>query len=339
MLRKILVLLLFSTSAVLTRSEDAKSDSCEPMEAQLKTDAGNLELHQKLIECYFNAEIHSPSRRAEIEKARAAQELWLVQHAPESKFAGSVAASIDSYSYPGDYTEIKNAWMAQVKTHAENANVLANAAKFLRAREDQAKAEELATKAHRMDPENADVALTLAQLYHLQAISNPALKARLASQSLQLREQVLNSLSRAEKPRQLQEAAKDAFDAGDTAKAKRYAEQLLELAQQGERWSIGDSIHQGNLVLGRLALRGGNVEEAKTRLLAAGNTPGSPVLGSFGPNMTLAKELLEVHQTDTVLQYFDECAQFWKGHEDTLDGWRATVRRGEIPEFGANLIY
>ena len=81
------------------------------------------------------------------------------------------------------------------------------------------------------------------------------------------------------------------------------------------------------------------MEEAKTRLLAAGNTPGSPALGSFGPNMTLAKELLEIHQADTVLQYFDECAQFWKGHQDTLDGWRATVRRGEIPDFGSNLIY
>ena len=127
MLRKILVLLLFSTSAVLTRGQDAKSDSCESLEAQLKTDAGNVELHQRLIECYFNAEIHSPSRRAEIEKARAAQVLWLVQHAPESKFAGSVPTSIDSYSYPGDYADVKNAWMAQVKTHAENANVLARA--------------------------------------------------------------------------------------------------------------------------------------------------------------------------------------------------------------------
>src|SRR5438552_15844796 len=57
MLRKILVLLLFSTSAVLTRSQDAKSDSCESLEAQLKTDAGTLEPHQKLIECYFHAEI------------------------------------------------------------------------------------------------------------------------------------------------------------------------------------------------------------------------------------------------------------------------------------------
>src|SRR5205807_6102552 len=70
MLRKILVLLLFSTSAVLTRSQDAKSNSCESLEAQLKTDAGNVELHQKLIECYFNAEIYSPSRLAVIENAR-----------------------------------------------------------------------------------------------------------------------------------------------------------------------------------------------------------------------------------------------------------------------------
>ena len=85
--RKILGLLLFSFLALLVRAEDAKS--CDALEAQLKTDAASVELHQKLIECYFHAEIQSPSRRKEIEKERAAQVLWLVQHAPESKFAGS----------------------------------------------------------------------------------------------------------------------------------------------------------------------------------------------------------------------------------------------------------
>src|SRR5437764_1141332 len=165
--RKILGLLLFSALALLARAEDA--DSCGTLEAQLKTDAASVELHQKLIDCYFHAEIQSPSRRAEIEKERAAQVLWLVQHAPEAKFAGLSQANIDAYRYPEDYTEIKNEWMAQVKAHSKNAQVLVNAVHFMELT-DVAKAEELASSAHSLEPHNVDAALTLAQIYHLKAI-------------------------------------------------------------------------------------------------------------------------------------------------------------------------
>ena len=46
--------------------------------------------------------------------------------------------------------------------------------------------------------------------------------------------------------------------------------------------------------------------------MAAGATPGSPQLDSFGPNMTLAKELLEKGQPDVVLHYFALCKNFWE---------------------------
>ena len=85
--------------------------------------------------------------------------------------------------------------------------------------------------------------------------------------------------------------AKSAFDAGKLEQARRWATTLVN---QSERdWNYGNAIHQGHLILGRLALMDGNVQQAKEELIAAGNTPGSPQLNSFGPNMTLAKELLE----------------------------------------------
>jgi hypothetical protein len=42
-----------------------------------------------------------------------------------------------------------------------------------------------------------------------------------------------------------------------------------------------------------VTLRHGNKDTAKSRPLAAGKTRGSQQLTSFGPNMTLAKELIE----------------------------------------------
>src|ERR1700719_3714085 len=71
-------------------------------------------------------------------------------------------------------------------------------------------------------------------------------------------------------------------------------------------------------------------------LLASGKTPGSPQLDSFGPNMTLAKELLAKGESDSVLQYLDLCKNFWEGERQQLDDWRDAIRGGKTPDFGAN---
>jgi ATP/maltotriose-dependent transcriptional regulator MalT len=133
--------------------------------------------------------------------------------------------------------------------------------------------------------------------------------------------------------------ARAAFAAGDMARAERYAEEALQAAQRGVFWWTGDAVHQGNIVLGRLALRRGDVEEAKRRLLAAGKTAGSSSLGSLGPNMQLAKDLLDRGEKETVAAYLEECGSFWEGNRGKLAEWIVLVRAGLKPDFGANLGY
>jgi hypothetical protein len=84
-------------------------------------------------------------------------------------------------------------------------------------------------------------------------------------------------------------------------------------------------------------LRQGNAAEAKNYLLAAGQTPGSPQRDSFGPNMALAKELLEKGETDAVVSYIDLCRKFWKMGSEQLNLWSAAVKEGRLPDFGPNL--
>ncbi|TWT32512.1 hypothetical protein KOR34_42750 [Posidoniimonas corsicana] len=83
----------------------------------------------------------------------------------------------------------------------------------------------------------------------------------------------------------------------------------------------------------------GDTERAKHHLAESGKTKGSPNLGSFGPNMSLALGLLERGESDAVLAYFDQCRNFWKSGGDELDRWSEQVRRGQTPGFGANLVY
>jgi len=130
---------------------------------------------------------------------------------------------------------------------------------------------------------------------------------------------------------------------GNSEQAKVLAEELLKRAEMfREDWNYGNAIHVSHLVLGQIALDANDLDEAKRQLLEAGKTPGSPQLDTFGPNMILAKELLEKKETATVLKYFELCSSFWKdenGKNDRLEQWKAVVLKGEIPDFKANLLY
>jgi hypothetical protein len=132
--------------------------------------------------------------------------------------------------------------------------------------------------------------------------------------------------------------AKAAFEAGVTEKAAAYANEVLVAATQHQKeWNYGNAIHDGNLVLGLLAVRQGNIEEADKYLLAAGKTPGSPQLNSFGPDMSLAKALLEHDEREAVMEYFSQCRTFWKMGTQQLDEWTEIVRGGGMPDFRSNL--
>jgi len=143
-----------------------------------------------------------------------------------------------------------------------------------------------------------------------------------------------------ERFRRLEYMAKCAFEAGNFERAKEYAQELLGTAgRYVDDFSYGGALHHWNLVLGRLSLANGEIEEAKRYLLEAGRTPGGPALGSFGPSMTLAKELLELGEQDAVIAYFDLCARFWRSEGGRLAEWKSAVAAGEMPDFGTNLRY
>jgi hypothetical protein len=135
-------------------------------------------------------------------------------------------------------------------------------------------------------------------------------------------------------------AAPAAFKSGDLAKAKLLSHKLLKQAEHWKKnWNYGNAVHVANLVLGRIALINKEPDKARSYLLEAGRTPGSPQLNSFGPNMLLASEMLEKGETEAVLEYFDLCAKFWEQGSSKLEDWKVAVSSGDVPDFGPNLRY
>ena len=138
----------------------------------------------------------------------------------------------------------------------------------------------------------------------------------------------------------LNRAAKRALKDGQTDQARKLAEELAGLAPKFKGdWNYGNAIQDANQVLGRIALAAGRLDEAKQRLLASGDSPGSPQMNSFGPNMQLAKDLIQKGEKDVVLEYFERCRKFWTLGQDRLTAWSESVRIGVMPAFGANLDY
>lgn len=142
---------------------------------------------------------------------------------------------------------------------------------------------------------------------------------------------------------QFKKFVEEAFYQEDFTAVKLLAEEYLLLAEDFKtNWNYGNAIHHANIFLGRTALKNGNIEAAKEFLLQAGNTPGSPQLNTFGPNMSLAKELLEIGEMAVVLEYFDLCAKFWQPQFQQMSGadqWKEQIENGQIPDFKANMAY
>ena len=202
-------------------------------------------------------------------------------------------------------------------------------------------AEELLTKAEAMNPADFGTVQSLTTLYHLQWVraQTPADRSKFATQELEQAERAVER-SNADPDwyrASLLMAAKAAIEANEVGKARQFA--TTALAQVGSRNdnTTGQTIHDSHVVLGRVALRTGNVAEAKAQLQQAGHVTGGGSLTSFGPNVLLAKELLERGERDAVVQYLEACEAFWPNR--MLSQWIQTITRGGTPNFGANLTY
>lgn len=137
-------------------------------------------------------------------------------------------------------------------------------------------------------------------------------------------------------------AAKAALEAGQFQKAEAYAIEVLKLAdtrasKKSTRLNprsavgIGTADFYGNFVLGRLALLRTDIRAA------AGKTTGDAALNSYGPNMSLAQELLkrgDLQSREDVIMFLQECKVFWRTSPNSIDSWTTSIRQNKTVDFG-----
>ena len=298
----------------------------QQLEEGLKSNPNDITARTKLLG-YYTRKYNSVAKLANI--------LWFIENRPDASVLESGFVSLDKILEKAHYEEAKKAWLTVVEKNPSKVIILGNAANFLTLYDSEL-AEQTFKKAKALEPKNPKWASRLGHLYALGLSSlegsarQKAAKKALAEYSSALQ----NSTHSYERISLLSRAGMLAVELGQLNQARLFGKELLRIGD-----GDGDAVHKGHTILGRIALRTGGMEAAKSHLLASGKTTGSPVLGSFGPNMTLAQELLEKGERKSVLQYFGLCAKFWQHHDGILAQWTKEVRTGQTPDFGANLDY
>lgn len=325
-------------------------EEAQALEERLATDASDLGVRSQLVVYHHRHGSGDPSSRA----AHTGHVLWLIRNTPEAGILGTPHGQIDSHSDAEGYIAGKDAWASHLEREPTNLAFLGHAASFYSPFQDRDMLIETLEKAHLLDPGNFRWPMELGHLYLRDSASAERASARLQTpEGLERRalEQAASAGRALEHLRRayeladsdpartflLEGLAKAAFRAGHYGDARTYAEAMLTAPSTSTSRNDESHIHKANIVLGRLALLEDDIASAKHHLLAAGRVSGAPTLGSFGPNMRLARDLLERGERDVVLEYFELCANFWSSEK--LEDWAVLVRGGRRPDFGANLVY
>jgi hypothetical protein len=312
-------------------------DRAIELEKQLHANPSDLQTRCTLLGYYFMNEY----KLHEASQARDGLALWMIANEPAASITGRPFCRFDQIANPDGYAKARELWLKQVAKFSQSPKVLVNAAHFFQLAE-PSEADTLLRQAMAVEPQNAGLPEELARAHMLaMGKATPADRQDLARKALAEFTQALSLTSDTSAKFYIETSLpKVAFEAGYPVNAKQYAVQLLADAEPFKNnWNYGNAIFEANSILGRIALASGDLPSAEKYLLAAGKTPGSPQLGSFGPNMTLAREMLKKGDKKTVLAFFEECSRFWLMGRQKLGDWAAVINNDGVPDFGPNMDY
>lgn len=318
------------TTLLVLQGSELSEEEAQQLEKELKTDPENLPARIQLLGYYSGKRFGSD----EAKKARQKHVLWIIEHHPDSDVAGNPWVDLDPTLDGEVYYEAKRLWLQQVKKHDENTKVLGNAANFF-LHNDEELSEMYLKEAQTLEPNNAVWAERLGFLYMLEGRYGkpPDAAKEMMQKALEQYEKAASFTYVArDRASLLSDLAETAFGADDMEKAEAYALELLEKAGTKEGpWDYGSAVHTGNIILGRIALKKGDINEAEAFLLNAIAIPESDVFDHYYLDFTLARDLWRKGEKDTVIEYLELCRKFWE--DPILERWIKMVKADIEPDF------
>ncbi len=298
----------------------------------------DFEARSRLLLHYMMAAFTSEAAR----QSHLRHVLWVIRHHPESDLAGTPFVLLH-HGPKKDVDQARSLWKEAVAAFPDNARVWGNGGKFLlySPHRNKPQTQEWLQTAARLNPTDPEWPQKLGLLADFERRDRKGQKSKdAARRALHHYEHAYELTQDSERQALLMnDLAQNAFAVEDFAKASHYATELLKSAASNEDgardWNYGNALHWSHIVLGKVACRQGDREAAKEHLRAAGETPGSPQLNSFGPDTSLAKALLAQGEAQAVIAYFEACSRFWVMGTDSLAAWISAIREGHSPDFSS----
>jgi hypothetical protein len=302
------------------------SDEARDLEQRLANAPDDVRLRGELLGAGFLS-------RDPVVVARRVEHLaWLAEHRPDIDLCGFASIVPDMVE---EVRRFEQLWIAALSRHPDDVRVLRAGARFLSWHEPA-----LALRAYErgagLEPDEGDWKHDIAHMHErLARDTNDEVTRRTHLQAAQAAlDQALSMASRGVgRSILLQDLAWNAVALEEWENATTLAERVLGSAEACRgTWQYGNAIHHGHMVLGEVALARGELDRAEEELQAAGTTPGSPQLDTFGPRLGLAGALARLGRREAVIKYLESCRKFWT-HRPELPEWVAALQRGELPGF------
>jgi hypothetical protein len=284
---------------------------------------------------HLKAHLSEPSRRALQENV-----LWVIDRMPEAGLHRLNLWPSSPECDPAAFDRAARAWRRHVESPPGEARVLGNAARFFE-RCDPAYSETLYRRAKALQPEDPAGPAALAEfLLQRHPAGWPPPPARAAAAVAEWEEAARLGLTLLRDPSALSQLGYAALLAGEPGKAGAAAGGLLRLASEDrDPARRGRAAHHGHLLLGHLSLGAGEVAESTRHLLEAADlTDVPPFIRTGGPNMWLARKLLDQGERAAVIRYLRACSRFWVSTDHKAEQWVAILERGDEPDFSGNFL-
>ena len=307
-----ILLLHFGKSLLRSKADE--------LEAALRKDPNNIDDRLMLIG-YYTSNGHESADRLRLRS----HVLWMISNHPEH--ASTAEPSLrDLPDDPEGNSQILELWKNNLGSYPNDLPVLKNAEKFFFGK-DPAEADRLIHRISEREPNSSEWPVELAYLYRMfgipgEKIDNPAQRA--SEEYRRVLELTKNPAAREALPGEMADAA---FRIGDFPAA-------VELAKIYLKSSDRPAVQRANTILGRIALRTGDLADARQYLLDSANPAAAPDIVLSGPTLVLAKELIEHGERETVLAYLESCLKLWPRGENVLRIWIADIKNGRTPNLG-----
>lgn len=311
------ILLLYSGKSI----SKAKADE---LEADLRKTPEKIEDRLLLIG-YYTSNAHTSVEHLRLRT----HVLWMIENHPEHP----ATAEPSLRDLPDDMdgnAQILVLWNKNLESHGDDVAVLKDAERFFFGK-DPEEADQLIHRIAAKEPNDKQWATELAELYRMfgipgEHIDDPAARAmECYKRVLELTHNLASRESLAG------DMAQAAFKVGDMSGA-------AELARIHLRSHDRTAVQRANTILGRVALRSGDIASAKQYLLDSSGPEAEKDVSVSGPTLVLAKELLQQGERDAVLQYLENCLLLWTRGENVIQLWIAEIKNGKTPNFG-NLAF